>query len=193
MLLGTPAWPRIGVVRGGVPRGNDFVPAGEILMIDVNPRVDDGDRDTFAFGNGVSGLDVRACADPLVIDRGRLEMPLLREDGTSTQRAHQFGMAVLDVFALQQLVCDVEDSLTGSFRSSGEVRIVGIRKFPLDGQARLTQDCQTLISILSVAELDKEVLRVEHRLTGLLVDQHATSKTRGWRLVQFLPHFFHRA
>ncbi len=72
VLLGARAWPRIGVVRGGIPRGNNLVAAGELLMIDVNPRVDDGDGDAFALGNGVSGLHVSACTDALVIERGRL-------------------------------------------------------------------------------------------------------------------------
>jgi hypothetical protein len=100
-------------------------------------------------------------------------------------------MTVLDVFALQQLVCDVEDPLTRSFRSSDKERIGGVRKFPLDGQAGFTQNRQTSIPILIVVELDKEVLRVEHRLAGLLVHKHTTGKTRGRGLVQFPPHFFH--
>jgi hypothetical protein len=47
-------------------------------MVDIDPRVYNRDRDTFTFGDGVGGLDVRALVDPLVIDRRRLEMPLLR-------------------------------------------------------------------------------------------------------------------
>src|SRR5215208_6883912 len=66
-------------------------------------------------------------------------------------------------------------------------------KYALEGQARFTQDRQTLIPIFAVTELHEEVLRVEHRLTGLLVHQHATSKTGGWGLVQFLAHLFHGA
>src|SRR5918998_334123 len=63
VLLSARVWTRIRVVRRGIPRGNNLVAAGELLMINVDPRVDDGDGDAFALGNGVSGLDVRACAD----------------------------------------------------------------------------------------------------------------------------------
>jgi hypothetical protein len=53
-------------------------------MIYIDARIDDGDSDTFTLGNGVSSLNVCASADPLIIDRGRLEMPLLRENGAPT-------------------------------------------------------------------------------------------------------------
>jgi hypothetical protein len=49
-------------------------------------------------------------------------------------------MAVLDIFAPQQLIRDIEDSLAGPFRGSDEERIGSIRKFLLNGQACFTQN-----------------------------------------------------
>src|SRR5215213_7878739 len=84
VLLSARVRTRIRVIRRGIPRCNNLVETGELLMINVDARVDDGDRDSFTLGNGVSSLDVRACADPLTTDRCCLEVPLLRENSSST-------------------------------------------------------------------------------------------------------------
>src|SRR5215207_7792842 len=89
MLLSARVRTGISVVRRGIPRGNNLAVAGELLMIDVDTRIDDGDRDPFALGNGVSCLDVRACADRLTTDGCRLEVPLLWNDCSSTQTPDQ--------------------------------------------------------------------------------------------------------
>jgi hypothetical protein len=70
-------------------------------MVYICSRVDDGYRDAFSIGDGVGRLDVRAGVDPVAVDRGRLEMPLLRKNGALAQTPHQFGVAVLYLLTLQ--------------------------------------------------------------------------------------------
>src|SRR3954465_8094833 len=72
-----------------VSRGATTLPRLEkLFVIDIDPGVDDSDRDVLALRKGVSSLDVCTTADPLTIDRGCLEVPLLRENSALTERPY---------------------------------------------------------------------------------------------------------
>ena len=100
MVLAGIVRPGVVVVAGSVAGAHDLPWAGELLVIDIEPRVDHGDRHVLTLRECVGGFYVGAGADGLTIDDHGLEVPLLREDGTPTEPADELGMAVFDVLTL---------------------------------------------------------------------------------------------
>jgi hypothetical protein len=117
-------------------------------------------------GDFVRCLDVRMRIDDHPADGCLLQMPLLRKDALSRPRADQFGVAVLDIVALQQAGCDVEHLLSGAFRSGDDVSVgrVGHRVF--DQQPSVAEDGGTVVRIGRIGELDEQVFGIQHRFFG---------------------------
>ena len=183
--------PRVVVAAGGVPGRHDLAGAGKLLVVDVDAGVDDRHRHLLALGQGVGRGHVGAGADALPADRGRGQVPLLREQRPPAQPADQLGVGVLDVVTLQQPLGDGEDLLPGALGGGGEEGVGGVRELVLDPQPGLQQRPPAVLHRPVVAELHEQVLGVQHRLPRR-VDQHLPGEPGVGRLLQRLLDLGHR-
>src|SRR5437660_7826178 len=82
-----------------------------------------------------------ACAsDRYAVDRGLLQVPLLREDGLACSRPDQLGVAVFDVIALEQRLRHIKDFAADALGGLDKERVGGVAHLLLDRQTILAEN-----------------------------------------------------
>jgi hypothetical protein len=168
--------PWIVVPERDIARCDDLPGAAELGMVDIDSVVDHRNGNSLAERETVRGLDVRMRGDLRSIHGGHGKMPLLRRDGAEATLADHFGMTVFNIRPLQQGVRDIEYPGADPLGGRHEESVRCIVELTLDLQPRLLDHLPALLRLRIVDELDEEILRVHHRLSRGLIDQHSSGE-----------------
>ena len=145
-------------------------------MIRIDTVIDDGDRDTLAFGQSPRRHHIGMFFDVDTIYPGFVQVPLFWKHLPSTYGMHQFGVTEFDILFSQKSCGDTEHGPPGIIRGRNKVGIPGITDFSFNQKVEVAKQFSAGMRRDIIIKFDEQILGIDDWLLSLRTTKDTPGK-----------------